>query len=122
MKEQFNPKSRDGARDHFLLSVESLTDLTQIVAEQAIFRSQYKILPHGSRLFTVNPGWEMDYLLAANPDAVRDTLRGLEGALRDPEIKTIFMSRAALMSDDDIMHVCARNGVPKNLVREGMEP
>lgn len=119
MKKKFTQAAQDAKVDHFLMSVDALTNITEMLAEQTVLKSEYKIMPHGSRLITVQPGWEMDYLVKNNPDAVKDTLRGLEAALQNPDIKTIFMTRAALMTENDIVRVCQRNPTPKTLVREG---
>lgn len=95
-----------------------MEDVAVAVAHQNAMERGFKLLPHGSRLFPVAPGWESTVISRDNGVAVADTLLTLEKAVRDPESKVIFIPAGALLSDGDIEKVCQRNAIAKTLFKE----
>lgn len=75
-------------------------------------------LPHGSRLFDVPAGWESRMIAAGSGVPTCATMLSLEEALRDTEVKVIFVPLGALLTNGDIERVCQRNGVTKTIFRE----
>ena len=96
-----------------------LMDKTGAAAAQlnAMERS-CKFLPHGSRLFEVEQGWESIMINRDKSVVLADTLLTLESALRDPESKIIFIPLGALMTDQDIEKLCQRNATIKTFFKE----
>jgi hypothetical protein len=88
------------------------------VAQQNAMERGCKFMPHGSRLFTVEQGWESAMICGDKGVAVADTLLTLESALRDPENKVIFIPINAAMTDADVEKLCQRNAITKTLFKE----
>ncbi len=89
-----------------------------VAAQQNAMERGCKFLPHGSRLFDVEQGWESITISRDKNTAVADTLLTLESALRDPDNKVIFIPAGALMTYQDIEKLCQRNAIVKTLFRE----
>jgi hypothetical protein len=100
------------------LSAELMARTASIAAQQNAMGRSHKSLPHGSRMFNVEQGWESTMIQRDKGVAVADTLLTLERALRDLENKIIFIPHGALMTDQDIEKLCQRNGVIKTLFKE----
>lgn len=98
---------------------EKLMERTAFIAAQknAMERGG-TFLPHGSRLFHLEAGWESTVVGRDPSVTVVDTLLLLEQALRSPENKTILISSGSLITDQDIERLCQRNGVAKTLFKE----
>jgi hypothetical protein len=88
------------------------------VAHQNAMERGCKFMPHGSRLFTVEQGWESAIISGDKGVAVADTLLTLESALRDPENRVIFIPIDAAMTESDIEKLCQRNAITKTLFKE----
>ena len=101
-------------------SAEKLTveQVAAIVAQQNAMEGQVLFLPHGSRLFTLDQGWETASIAAQSGVAQADSMLTLDEAMRDAEVKVIFIPASARLSDADIEKVCQRNGATKTLFRE----
>jgi len=89
------------------------------VAHQNAMERGCKFLPHGSRLFEVEQGWESVMIRRDKAVAVADTLLTLEAALRNPENAVIFIPLGAMMTGQDIERLCQRNAITKTLFKEG---
>lgn len=100
------------------LTPEELQEAAVIVAQRNAMARGARNLQHGTRLFTVEQGWESKVIAADKSVAVADTLLTLEAALRAPEPKVIFIPHDALMTDGDIEKLCQRNGTVKTLFKE----
>lgn len=100
------------------LSPELLDQAALIAAQQSAMERGCKFLPHGSRLFTVEQGWESTMINRDKSVLVADTLLSLESALRNSENKVIFIPFDALMTDGDIEKLCQRNAIVKTFFRE----
>ncbi len=88
------------------------------VAHQNAMERGCKFLPHGSRLFEVEQGWQSTVIRQGNGVAVADTLLTLEEAIRNPETPVIFIPFDAMMTTADIEKLCQRNAIIKTLFRE----
>lgn len=75
-------------------------------------------LPHGTRLFHVEKGWQAQSIADDLAIANCDTLLSFESALQDEEIKVIFIPGDAIIADVDIERICQRNAVVKTIFRE----
>jgi len=97
---------------------ELLEKTAFVVAQQKAMERGCKFLPHGSRLFEVEQGWESTIISGEKSVATADTLLVLERVLRDPENKLIFIPMGALMTDQDIEKLCQRNAIVKTFFKE----
>lgn len=97
---------------------DQMNDVAVAVAHQNAMERGCKFLPHGSRLFAVERGWESAVISRDKGVAVADTLLTLEKAVRDPESKVIFIPAGALVCDQDIEKICQRNAITKTLFKE----
>jgi hypothetical protein len=97
---------------------ELLEKMAAVVAQQNAMERSCKFLPHGSRLFEIEQGWESLTVSRDEGVAVADSLLSLERALRDPENKIIFIPLGALMTDQDIEKVCQRNAAVRTIFKE----
>ncbi|MCE9507825.1 MAG: hypothetical protein K8R48_05865 [Alphaproteobacteria bacterium] len=100
------------------MSSELMNKVAVEVAHQNAMERGCKFLPHGSRLFTVEQGWESAIISKDKGVAVADTLLTLEAALRNPENKVIFIPLDAAMTEGDIEKLCQRNAITKTLFKE----
>ncbi len=79
--------------------------------------SEFKTLPHGSRLYRVAKGWETS-IIESDPEVTTATTLGeFEKALRHNRGQ-VFIPEDALISEDGIEQVCQRNGVAKVIFKE----
>jgi hypothetical protein len=97
---------------------DQMNDVAAAVAHQNAMERGGKSLPHGSRLFEVERGWESATIQSDKNVAVADTLLTLESALRDPDTAVIFIPLGALMTGADIEKLCQRNAITKTLFQE----
>src|SRR3954471_5309803 len=100
------------------MSADVIRDVAVAAAQQNAMERGCKLLPHGSRLFDVEQGWESITIRSDKGVAVADTLLTLEAALRDPENKVIFIPLGALMTDQDIEKLCQRNATVRTFFKE----
>ena len=98
--------------------LETLEEAATILAQQKAMERSFRMLSHGSRLFTVEEGWESDSLVRDATVRKCDTLLELDDAMKNPQIKKIFMSKSALITEQDVDKVCRRNGATKTLFKE----
>lgn len=77
-----------------------------------------EILPHGTRLYFVDKGWESS-IIEGDPN-VRTvaTLRALEEAFKDPEVGTVFVPKGALVTLDGLTRICRKYAAPKVIYKE----
>lgn len=99
-----------------------LDDVASTVAQQNAMERGCTFLPHGCRLFPVESGWESAMIAKDGGVRTCDTLLSLESALRDGEVKVIFIPQGALMNLSDIEKICARNAAVKTLFQEVKKP
>lgn len=99
-------------------SSDQVNDVAAAVAHQNAMERGCKFLPHGSRLFEVEQGWESVTIRQDKGVATADTLLTLESAIRDPDNAVIFIPLGALMTERDIERLCQRNGIAKTLFKE----
>jgi hypothetical protein len=100
------------------MAAELMNDVAVTVAQQNAMERGCKFMPHGSRLFMIEQGWESAVIGRDQNIAVADTLLSLEAVLRDPEKKVIFIPADALMTEQDIEKLCQRNAIAKTLFKE----
>jgi hypothetical protein len=109
------------SRQRHLMSTEALEEIGTTVAQQKAMERGPLFLPHGCRLFTVAPGWESDMIRKDRNVASCETLLDLEAAVRNPDVKVVFIPLDAIMTDSDIEKICQRNGATKTLFKEVKE-
>lgn len=97
---------------------ELLEEMAAVAAQQKAMERPCVFLPHGSRLFKAEQGWESLTISRGDGVTIADTLLTLEEALRNPENKIIFIPLGALMSETDIEKICLRNAVTKTIFKE----
>lgn len=100
------------------MSSDLINDVAVVAAQQNAMERGCKFLPHGSRLFEVEQGWESITINSDKKVAVADTLLTLESALRNPQNKVIFIPMGALMTDRDIEKICQRNAAVRTIFKE----
>ncbi|MBL1148428.1 MAG: hypothetical protein HND56_00305 [Pseudomonadota bacterium] len=77
-----------------------------------------EILPHGSRLYFVDKGWETS-IIEGDPNVrTAATLRTFEEAFKDPEVGTIFVPEGALVTLAGVTRICRRYAVSKVIYKE----
>lgn len=99
-------------------SNDQMNGMAAAVAHQNAMERGCKFLPHGSRMFEVEQGWESATIRHDRGVAVADTLLALESALRDPDNAVIFIPMGAMMTGQDIERLCQRNAITKTLFKE----
>lgn len=77
-----------------------------------------RFLAHGSRLFSVSSGWESDMIRQDKGVASCGSMLALEEAMRDEDVRVIFIPHDAMLTDADIEKICERNGATKTLFKE----
>ena len=100
------------------MSSDLMNKVAVELAQQNAMERGCRFMPHGSRLFTVEQGWESTVISGDKGVLVADTLLTLESALRDPESKVIFIPIDAAMTESDIEKLCQRNAITKTLFKE----
>lgn len=95
-----------------------LKKTADVVAQQKAMEGPCRFLPHGCRLFSIESGWESRHIAADPKVATAASMLDLEAALRDENIKVIFIPADAMMADADIEKICRRNGATKTLFKE----
>ena len=101
-----------------MAETEKLEALGLYAAQQNAMQRSCRFLPHGGRLFAVESGWESAMIKKEEGTAQCGTLLTLEAALRDPDVRVIFLPLGARVADADIERLCHRNGAAKTLFRE----
>ena len=104
------------------MPTELIKDVAVAAAQQNAMERGCKFLPHGSRLFLVEQGWESITIQSDPGVVVADSLLSLEAALNDPGNKIIFIPINAMMTDQDIEKLCQRNATVKTFFKEVKKP
>lgn len=107
-----------GIRQGGLVTTDQLDQVAAVAAQQNAMERSCAFLPHGSRLFLVESGWESAMMMRDPSVAQCESLLELEAALRQPDTKVVFIPLGAMMSNADIEKLCQRNGVAKTLFKE----
>lgn len=105
-------------RRSYLMSTDTMDEVAGVVAQKNAMEQGCIFLPHGTRQFSVEKGWQSQAIRRDRGVAISETLMAFEAALRNPDVKVIFIPAGALMTDDDIRKICQRNGVAKTLFKE----
>lgn len=113
--------SNSGRTAAHLISTDTLEQLGTAVARQKAMERGPLFLPHGCRLFQVASGWESNMIRRDQGVATAATMLELEDALRDQNVKIVFIPLNAIMTVQDIEKICQRNGVTKTLFKEVTE-
>ncbi|MBU6474625.1 MAG: hypothetical protein KGL10_06940 [Alphaproteobacteria bacterium] len=95
-----------------------LEKTASVAAQQNAMERGCKFLPHGCRLFPVEQGWESTAISRDKSVSVVGTLLELEEAMRDPDVKVVFIPLDAMMTDADIEKICQRNAAVRTFFRE----
>lgn len=106
------------APERHLMSTVRMDDVAVAVAQENAMERGPTFLPHGCRLFRTEQGWESNMIKRDKGVSSCETLLELEAALRDPDVKILFIPLNAIIADADIEKVCQRNGVSKTLFKE----
>lgn len=101
-----------------MASSDTLEEVAAAVAQQKAMERGPTFLPHGCRLFRVDQGWESNMIRRDKGVAACSTLLELEDAMRNQDVKVLFIPADALYSDAEIEKICQRNGVTKTLFKE----
>jgi hypothetical protein len=112
--------SNSGHKTH-LMSTDLLDEVGAVVAQQKAMERGPLFLPHGCRLFQVASGWESNMIRKDKGVASAGTLLELEDAIRNADVKIVFIPLKAMMTNADIEKICQRNGVTKTLFKEVTE-
>ena len=113
--------SNPGLKAAHLMSTETLEEVGAAVAQQKAMERGPLFLPHGSRLFQVASGWESNMIRRDKGVASCETMLELEAAIRDQDVKLVFIPLNAIITNADIEKICQRNGVTKTLFKEVKE-
>lgn len=113
--------SNPGLKAAHLMSTETLDELGAAVAQQKAMERGPVFLPHGCRLFQVASGWESNMIRRDKGVATAASMLEFEAALRDQEVKVVFIPVNAIMTDADVEKICQRNGVTKTIFKEVKE-
>jgi hypothetical protein len=100
---------------------ELLEQVASAVAQQKAMDGGPTFLPHGCRLFRIASGWESNMIRRDKGVTTCETLLEFEAALRNPDVKVVFLTADAIITDADIEKICQRNGVTKTLFKEVKE-
>jgi hypothetical protein len=97
---------------------ELLEKMASVVAQQRAMERSCRNLPHGTRLFEAEEGWESMTISRDDGVVTADSILSLEQALRNPGNKIIFIPLGALLTDQDIEKVCQRNAAVRTIFKE----
>lgn len=98
-----------------------MAEVADLIASREAMSGGPLHVGHGSRLFYVPVGWE-SRRLGGMAEVVRcHTMLELEEALRDENIRVIFLPQDAMMSQGDIEKICQRNAAIKTIFWEARE-
>lgn len=100
------------------MTQETLKQVGAAAAQQNAMERGTRFLAHGTRLFTVPAGWESQMIRQDKGVPSCETMLELEAAMRDEDVRVIFIPLDALLADTDIEKICERNGVTKTLFKE----
>ncbi|HCS22580.1 MAG TPA: hypothetical protein PLW48_06515 [Alphaproteobacteria bacterium] len=100
------------------MAQETLKQVGAAAAQQNAMERGARFLAHGTRLFTVSSGWESKMIREDRGVPSCETMLELEAAMRDENVRVIFIPADALMTDADIEKISERNGVTKTLFKE----
>ncbi len=96
----------------------AVEDLARMVARHNAMNRSMKVLPHGSRLYEVECGWE-SFMMESDQEAIQVTSRrGFEDAIRNPDCNLVFVSREAALTLEIIETTCQRYGITKTIFQE----
>ena len=112
--------SRNGGSLSSSTQQEDMQTIAQSAARLRVMETMpYETLPHGTRLYFVDKGWESS-IIDGDPNVREVTnLRDFEEALCDTDIKTIFISEGALVTQSKLKQICKRNAATKVIYMEG---
>ncbi len=98
---------------------QGIKDLARVIAQRNAMSRGMRMLPHGSRLYEIECGWE-SFVLETGPDAAVRVLnrREFEDAIKDPEQAVIFIPLMCPLSLEEIEKICQRHGITKTLYQE----
>jgi hypothetical protein len=111
----------NSGRTTHLMSTDTLEEVGSVVAQQKAMERGPVFLPHGCRLFQVASGWESNMIRRDKGVGSAETLLELEDAIRNADVKIVFIPVSARMTVADIEKICQRNGVTKTLFKEVKE-
>lgn len=95
-----------------------MAKIAAAAAEAGAMEKSLTMLGHGCRLFDVPQGWESAAIRHDKGVRVCDTLLSLEEAVKDGDVKVIFIPADAMITLEGIERVCQRNAAVKTLFRE----
>ena len=95
-----------------------MAEVADLIACREAMSGSVLHLGHGSRLFYVPQGWESRRLESMAQVVRCHTMMDLEAALRDENIKVIFLPHDAMMSQGDVEKICQRNAAVKTIFWE----
>lgn len=104
--------------DKGLLSTETMDKVGAHVAQQNAMAQSGKTLGAGSRLFTVEAGWQSGMISKDAHVRTCESLLELEEAFAAPDVKVVFIPLGAMMAEGDIEKVCARHGTTRTIFKE----
>lgn len=96
-----------------------IEDLARVIAQHNAMSRGTRFLPHGTRLYEIECGWEA-FVLETGPDAATrvTTRREFENAVKDPDQTVVFIPRSCPLSLEEIEKICQRHGITKTLYLE----
>lgn len=100
------------------MAQDTLKQVGAAAAQQNAMGRGGRTLAHGTRLFTVPAGWESRMIRDDAGVVSCETMLELEAAMRDENVRVIFIPADALLTDADIEKISERNGVTKTLFKE----
>ena len=111
--------SGQGGNDGGKPARPGIEDLARVIAQHNAMSRGTRFLPHGTRLFEIECGWEA-FSLESGPDiAVRvESRREFETAVKNPDQTVIFIPRSCPLSLEEIEKICQRHGITKTLYLE----
>jgi hypothetical protein len=107
------------SNDLTLISEEHLRQMTIDIALQKAMSGNFIFLPHGGRMFNLpEQCWESLAIRSLAGVALAESIMTLQMAMRNPEVKKVFIPSGSLLHLEDIERVCQRCGVGKTIFRE----
>lgn len=104
--------------DKGLLSTDTMDKAGAHIAKQNAMEQSGKTLGSGSRLFTVDAGWQSRMIAKDAGVRTCESLLELEEAFTAPDVKVVFIPMGAMMTEGDIEKVCARHGTTRTIFKE----
>lgn len=82
---------------------------------------EFEFLPHNSKLYTVEKNWKAAIIRDDPKVKEVGTLLDFERAVCDPDVVFIYIPSSALISNEGIHRVCARNATEKTILKEAQD-